>query len=249
MASVVTPTPGMPDIPVGGVVYGIFNTHKVDNTPHALAGTPALMVYKDDGLTEDDSGITLSVDHDTRVGMNSWKVDTSSDGTFYATGHTYFVVITTGTVNSLSAVGCVVGAFTIGKGVDVVRWLATAVGTPDTNGYPVVTVKDGTGAGEINTTSGEVNARLSTQGKADVNAEVIDVIATDTHAEIGQEAMAATQSYGYMVRALYKALRNKWTITATLASLFGDDAATVDQKFSRSDDNTTYTKGEIASGP
>ncbi len=39
---------------------------------------------------------------------------------------------------------------------DVIRWNSTAVPTPDTAGYPKVTIKDGTGTGEIDTASGKV---------------------------------------------------------------------------------------------
>jgi hypothetical protein len=39
---------------------------------------------------------------------------------------------------------------------DVLAWNSAAVASPHTAGYPVVTVKDGTGAGEIDTTSGGV---------------------------------------------------------------------------------------------
>jgi len=41
--------------------------------------------------------------------------------------------------------------------VDPSHWLGTALGSPDTAGYPKVTVKDGTGQGEILTTSGKVD--------------------------------------------------------------------------------------------
>lgn len=40
--------------------------------------------------------------------------------------------------------------------VNVTGWNTTAVATPDTAGYPKVTIKDGTGTGEIDTTSGGV---------------------------------------------------------------------------------------------
>lgn len=46
------------------------------------------------------------------------------------------------------------GTFT----ADVTKWNGTAVATPDTAGYPVVTIKDGTGQGELNITSGVVDA-------------------------------------------------------------------------------------------
>lgn len=47
-------------------------------------------------------------------------------------------------------------AFHIPPVVDVTKWNGTAVATPDTAGYPVVTIKDGTGVGEIDTLSGSV---------------------------------------------------------------------------------------------
>jgi hypothetical protein len=39
---------------------------------------------------------------------------------------------------------------------DIIQWNSTAVATPDTAGHPKVTVKDGTGTGEINTDSGKI---------------------------------------------------------------------------------------------
>jgi len=48
---------------------------------------------------------------------------------------------------------------------------------------------------------------------------------------------------------LYKAWRNKKTQTATTLSLFADDASTVDTKSTVSDDGTTTTIGEMATGP
>lgn len=39
---------------------------------------------------------------------------------------------------------------------DALAWNGTAVGTPHTAGYPVVTVKDGTGTGEIDTNAGAI---------------------------------------------------------------------------------------------
>jgi len=41
--------------------------------------------------------------------------------------------------------------------VSVAQWNGTNVGTPDTAGYPVVTIKNGTGSGEIATTSGAID--------------------------------------------------------------------------------------------
>lgn len=45
--------------------------------------------------------------------------------------------------------------------VDVGAWSGTANATVDTAGYPVVTVKDGTGVGELNTSNGRVSADVA----------------------------------------------------------------------------------------
>lgn len=45
--------------------------------------------------------------------------------------------------------------------VNVEEWNATSVPSEHTAGYPIVTVKDGTGTGEINTTSGRVDADVT----------------------------------------------------------------------------------------
>jgi hypothetical protein len=89
-----------------------FSTHKADGTPIALAGTPAISVYKANGTTQSTAGITLSVDFDSVTGLNNVLIDLSADA-FYAVGNDYSVVITTGTVNSISVVGTVLAHFSI----------------------------------------------------------------------------------------------------------------------------------------
>ncbi len=90
---------------------------------------------------------------------------------------------------------------------------------------------------------------LGAQAKADVNAEVVDALATDTYAEPGQGAPLATTTLAAKINYMYKAWRNKRTQTATTFSLYADDASTVDQKSTVSDDGSTATRGELASGP
>jgi hypothetical protein len=98
------------------VIKGKFNTHKADGTPITLAGTPALSVYKA-STTETTTGVTLTVDYDSRTGLHYFAVDTSTDGTFYAAGNDFDVVITTGTVDSISVVGTIVGTFSLSNRV------------------------------------------------------------------------------------------------------------------------------------
>jgi hypothetical protein len=100
------------DRAVGSTLSFLFNTHKADGTPITLAGTPVISVYKN-SVTQTTTGVTLTVDYDSRTGMHQVIIDTSD--AFYATGNDFNVVITTGTVNSISVVGSVVAKFSIGR--------------------------------------------------------------------------------------------------------------------------------------
>jgi hypothetical protein len=51
-----------------------------------------------------------------------------------------------------------------GTDVNVIEWGGVAIATPDTAGYPVVTVKDGTGTGEIATTAGAIDTVTTLTG-------------------------------------------------------------------------------------
>lgn len=90
---------------------------------------------------------------------------------------------------------------------------------------------------------------MSTGMKAEINAEVLDVMNTDTYGEPGQGTPPATASIFTKLNYLYKAWRNEWRVTATQASLYNDAGTVVDQKHAHSDDGTTYTKNEVATGP
>jgi hypothetical protein len=104
--------------------------------------------------------------------------------------------------------------------------------------------------GVTTTITGRIDAAVSTRATpAQVNTEVLDVLNTDTFAQPGQEAPAATTTLATMIRYLYKAFRNRITQTSTTMSLYADDATTVDQKATVSDDGTTYSRGELGTGP
>ena len=115
-----------------------------------------------------------------------------------------------------------------------------------------VTGAVGSVTGAVGSVAGNVDGSVASNvelGPAEVNAEVVDVLFTDTDAEPAQGLPAATTTLADKIGFLYKAWRNKSTQTATTYSLFNDDAATVDHKATVSDDATTATKGEVATGP
>jgi hypothetical protein len=179
-----------------------FTTRQSTGAPFTLGGSPVVSVYKANDLTQSTAGVTLAVDFDGVTGLNNVLIDLSADA-FYAVANDYQVVITTGTVNSISVVGEVVGHFSIENRV----------------------------------------------GPSKTAAAVMTALNTDTFAEPGQGAPAATATLVAKLGYLYKAFRNRKTQTATVWSLYADDATTVDQKATVSDDGTTAEKTEIVTGP
>ena len=144
-----------------------------------------------------------------------------------------------------------VGAGTFGEVATEVAAILSDTGTDG------VLISDGSGAGQLDLVSGKVLIQgtkdqiddLNDLSAAGVNAEVVDALATDTYAEPAQGAPAATTTLAVKIGHLYKNYRNKKTQTATTWSLFNDDEATVDHKATVSDNGTTATKGEVATGP
>lgn len=90
---------------------------------------------------------------------------------------------------------------------------------------------------------------LATQAKADVNAEVVDALATDTYTEPGQGSPAATAGLAAKINYIYKWMRNKKTNDGTTIKFYADNTTTVDQKATVGESGGTVTKGEIATGP
>lgn len=83
---------------------------------------------------------------------------------------------------------------------------------------------------------------------AQVNAEMVDVLKTDTLPELAQAVPPATPTLAQAVMLLYMALRNKVDVTATLKEVHNDAGAVIAKK-SLSDNGTTYSEAEMVSGP
>lgn len=173
------------DFDASTVIYGKFTTYRPSTgAPYTLAGTPALSVYKDASTTQSTTGVTLTVDFDSVTGLHHYAIDTSADGTFYSAGSFFDIVITTGTVDSVSAVGTVVGSFTIRKNSALKPATAgrtvvvDASGLVDANTVKVgpsgsgtaqtardigasVLLSSGTGTGQLDFTSGVVKANVT----------------------------------------------------------------------------------------
>lgn len=86
-------------------------------------------------------------------------------------------------------------------------------------------------------------SELAAGALAEINAEVVDVMATDTHTEL-TSCPAATASYNTMLRYMFMMMRNEIDTTSTQQIVRRDDASTALCTFAVSDDSTTFTRGE-----
>lgn len=101
-------------------------------------------------------------------------------------------------------------------------------------------------------TTADVDAALATLNDistADVDNSLAYMTDTLTRSEPGQAAPSASAPLGVKVDYLFKAWRNRTDQTTGNYLLYADDAVTVDQKATVSDDGTTFTRGEVGSGP
>lgn len=100
------------DYKKGSIIDLKFCTVDSSGAPTALT-SGEVVVYKDNGTTEDTDNETATLSFDSVTGLNHVRIDTSADPTFYARRADYFVVISVGTVAGVSAVGYVVAHFSI----------------------------------------------------------------------------------------------------------------------------------------
>src|SRR5688572_8316302 len=84
-----------------------FTTIDSTGAPITLAGSPVISAYPGNSVTQLTAGITLSVDFDGVTGLHNVRV-VATDANGYAAATNYALVITTGTVDTVSVVGYVV---------------------------------------------------------------------------------------------------------------------------------------------
>lgn len=185
------------DIRLGDTIDIKFTTRQISGAPFTLGGTPVVSAYPSNSTTQLTAGITLSVDFDTVTGLNNVNVVATS-GNGYATATNYALVITTGTVNSVSVAGEVIGSFSIEARSALMPTTAArtlvvdAAGLADANAVKLgpsgsgtaqtardvgasVLLSAGTGTGQLNFTSGVVKANL---------AQILGTALTETTGQI-----------------------------------------------------------------
>lgn len=174
------------DITLGDTIDIKFTTRRFSTgAPFTLAGTPVISAYVDNGTTQITAGITLTVDFDSVTGLNNVRV-VASGGNGYTTATEVQLVITTGTVDSVSVVGEVVGSFSIAKRpVDVTRISGDSTAADNAEAF-----FDGTGYAGTNNVIPTVTTVTTATNVTTVNGLAANVI---TATSIASDAITAAK--------------------------------------------------------
>jgi len=197
-----------------------FTTRDTSGVPTTFLGSPVLSVYKSNNVSQSTAGVTLTVDFDSSTGLNNAKIDLSSDA-FYVTGEDYQIVVTAGTVDTVSVIGEVIASFSIQNKYDPV------------------------GVNGASLSAMPWNAAWD----AEVESEVNDALDT-LIAELGVAAPAATPTLRTGLMLMYMALRNQVkTQTSGVDALeVYNNAGTLIAKKLITDDGADYTEAKMTSG-
>lgn len=173
------------DYLLGSTVYIWFTSRNTTPVPTTLSGSPAVAIYKNTSTTESTTGVTLTVDFDSRTGLNFVQIVATS-GNGFAVGDICAAVITSGTVGGNSVVGEVIGTFTIEKATAGVTTaglssIVTSIIAFNPSGFSSLAI-DGSGrvtigsiaAGAITATAIAADAIGASELAADAVAEIAD---------------------------------------------------------------------------
>lgn len=241
----------------GDVVHFKLNSIDTGNALITLSGG-AIAVYKDANTTESTAGATLTSNFDTRTGLHHVTIDTSADGAFYSAGSDFFVILTAGTVDGVPQANMQIGHFSLQNRADkAFTRLGAPTGASVSADIAAVNAKtanlpsDPADESLVIAATDAIFNRLGAPAGASMSADIASLIGAliSAASEPGQGAPAVNASRVTKIDYLYKAWRNKVTQDATTFKVFADDGSTVDHKATVSDDGTTFTRGEIASGP
>jgi hypothetical protein len=152
------------DIRLGDTIDIKFTTRQISGVPTNLS-SGTVVAYPANSTTEVTAGITLSGSpFDSVAGLNNVRIVATS-GNGYTTATNYFLVLSAGTVNSVSVIGEVVGSFSIENRSALMPTTAGRTAVVDTAGLiDANAVKVGpTGAGTAQTAGDIITAVAAVQ--------------------------------------------------------------------------------------
>ncbi len=104
---------GLGDFPTGATVYCPWTTNAQDGHAITRSTNGTISVYKENNTTQSTTGVTDTEDFDANTGSHLVAIDTSADGTFYAAGKEFWVLLTGSTVDTITPVVSVLCTFSL----------------------------------------------------------------------------------------------------------------------------------------
>lgn len=244
----------------------MWNSNAVAGESITLAVNGTVSAYKDGGVTQSTTGVTLTEDFDGLTGVHLVAVDTSADGTFYSAGSDFEVVLSGATIDG-KAINATLFSFslenrsalmptTAGRKLDVsaggeagVDW--ANVGSPTTVvGLSGTTVKTAT---DVETDTADIQSRLpaalvsgridASVGAMAANTLTAAAIASNaiTSAKIATDALTPTH-----IKSLGRGTVDAGASTTSIPTSACTPAGAVADQFSGRvilfDDDTTTTE-------
>ncbi len=122
----------------GATVYFMWNSNGADGASITRATNGTVSVYKANNTTQSVAGVTDTKDFDALTGVHHVAINTAADGTFYAAGSDFMVVLS-GAIIDGKTVNAVLAHFSIQNRypavADVQSGLATAAALATVNAY------------------------------------------------------------------------------------------------------------------
>ncbi len=226
-------------------------------TIEGIQGGTGRITARDCALQDPGAGATTLHIFAERCGfVNEIEVDTSNNNVFdqcfsLVAGISAPIIIATGAAGTISVRHYSGGLeFKSLSASHNVTWegIGQVIFNADCNVNANVSVR---GIGAITDNTGGMASLTETSlvNMIKVNAEVVDVLKTDTVILPGQEAPPLNPTFEEMITWLYKMLRNKKTQDATDFKLYDDAGTTVDAKASVSASASLATVEEMETGP
>lgn len=154
------------DFRVGKTVRKMWNSNAVAGESITRATNGTISVYKNGGTTQSTAGVTDTEDFDGLTGVHLVAIDTSADGTFYAAGSDFEVVLSAATID-----GKVINATLFAFSIE-----ARSALMPTTDGRKL----DVSAGGEADANLTHVNGAAQTATLDTIKAETATIV-TDTN--------------------------------------------------------------------
>ena len=211
------------DRTLGDTFFVLFTTRAfASGAPTTLAGVPVISAYEDGSITQITAGITLGVDHDGVTGLNLLTI-VASTGNGYSTAKDYNLVITTGTVDTVSVVGEVVGEFSLSLSAAAVD---LANGTDGLGAIKAETALIVADTGELQTNQGNWLTATETTINAATANQIADHVIRRSWANVETSSDGDTIAFRSLLGAVAK-LVNRVAISGTDLLTYRDDDTTV----------------------